>query len=68
MRCSRDGLKAVLTLLVVLGLSSCARDHGLLPNTEFVLIKDMKISATTPNGSVTITGGAGTGRTYRGEG
>jgi len=43
-------------------------NDGLLPYTETVLSKGMTITATNPNGVVTISGGSGTSRTFSGPG
>jgi hypothetical protein len=61
-------MKTAPALAFALIVSGCAGHRALLPSTEFVLTEGMKITATTPNGTVVITAGEGTERTFSGEG
>ena len=61
-------MKTTLVLVLALAISGCTTDRGLLSNTEFVLTKGMKVAATTANGTVVITAGEGTERTFSGDG
>jgi hypothetical protein len=61
-------MKTALVLVLALVVSGCTGHRGLLPNTEFVLSKGMKITATTANGALVITAGEGTERTFSGDG
>ena len=59
--------KSFVALLCVLLGSGLARAE-LLPTTEYVLTEGMNITARTPSGVLTITGGPGAKRTFSGEG
>jgi hypothetical protein len=61
-------MKTAHALVLALIVSGCTGDRGLLPSTEFVLSKGMKIAATTADGTVVITAGEGTERTFSGDG
>jgi hypothetical protein len=61
-------MKAALTFVLVIVFTGCAHNHDLLPSTEYVLTKGMKIVANTPNGRVEIVAGNGTERIFSGDG
>ena len=61
-------MKTAFALVVALITVGCSGNRELLPNTETVLAKGMKIEAVTPNGAVAITAGDGTQRTFSGAG
>jgi len=61
-------MKIAHALVIALIVPGCTGNRGLLPSTEFVLAKGMKIAATTANGTVVITAGEGTERTFSGDG
>ncbi len=58
----------ILILLFCLSATSCQAQDKLPPTTEFVLSKGMIITATNPNGTITISAGPGAERTFSGKG
>ena len=58
----------IITLLFCLSAASCQAQDKLLPTTEFVLPEGMVITASNPNGTITISAGPGTERTFSGKG
>ena len=58
----------ILILLFCLSVTSCGAQDKLPPTTEFVLSKGMVVTATNPNGTVTISAGSGPERTFSGKG
>lgn len=61
-------LMALLGLWVGASLAGDLYAHQLRPYTEVVLNPGMRLTATTPNGTLAILAGRGTRRTYQGEG
>ena len=61
-------MKVGLAFLLIMMAAGCAPKHDLLPYTEYVLTRGMKISANTPNGHIEILAGEGTERTFSGDG
>jgi hypothetical protein len=61
-------VRFIMAILVCLSAASCQKRQNLLPTTEFVLAEGMIITATNPNGRVTISAGQGTERTFSGDG
>ena len=61
-------MKLSLPLSFLLILTSCAKKPALLPSTEYVLCDGMTISADTPNGRISVTGGKRTQRIFSGDG
>lgn len=61
-------LAARITLVLAVALSGCASYRHLEPYTETVMSPGMRITATNDNGTVTVTCGKDTKRTYEGEG
>jgi hypothetical protein len=63
MRC--DCLSIVFVLVMAAG---CSSDRRLKPHTEVVMSLGMQIKCEHPNGSLVVTAGDGTLRTYEGDG
>jgi hypothetical protein len=61
-------MNRVAAILFCLLSASCTAQQNLPATTEFVLSEGMVITATNPNGTITISGGSGTERTFSGDG
>lgn len=61
-------MKRVILLLFCLSAASCQSQDRLLPTTEFVLPEGMIITATNSEGTITVSAGPGTERTFSGKG
>jgi hypothetical protein len=56
------------TVVLFYLLAGCQADQKMPLDTEFVLSQGMVITATNPNGTITISAGRGTQRTFSGDG
>ena len=62
-------MRAIISIIFVASLApGCTSNRHLEPYTEAVLSPGMRIEGTNPNGTVAITAGNGTARTYSGDG
>lgn len=61
-------LCAIAVPFALSGLLKDAQSRRLLPHSEVVLKPGMSVTATNPNGTVTIVAGEGTARTFKGDG
>jgi len=60
-------MKVITAIIVCLLTASCQTHWDLLPTSEVVLTEGMVLTGTNPNGTVTISAGKGTERTFKGD-